>query len=581
MRAVVRVDASEQIGLGHVMRCLALAQVLRSQGAEVDFICRTLSGHAMDLIRAQGFRVVVLRAPTPGDAITERRTKHAEWLGVDWFVDRDETLSVLQTMEIPDWLIIDNYALDDGWERAMRGKVRNILVIDDLSDRRHDCDALLNQNYAQDPRSQYHGLLGDSARILAGPRYALLRPEFAAIRATVGKRLNVLKRLLVFLGGADPHNETGKVLQALEHPDFEALTVDIVVGASNPHLRAIMDRCVSRPRWQTHSHIPDFHRLMVEADLAIGAPGSAAWERCVVGLPSIMIAVADNQHPIGEMVAALGAGIYLGPSAGVSVKDIVASIQRIAVDPARLGDMRKVGRKLVDGKGAQRVALALFPRTLRIAVVSDPDSWINRYIPALVQAFESVGHTVWWGHKVGEIPLGDCAFYLSCGQLSPPAVLARNLNNLVVHESPLPLGKGWAPLTWQILEGNNKIPVLLLEAADSVDSGDVYLTDQLIFDGYELCADLRESQARATLGLCRRFIDHYPWLLTDARVQQGDSSFYPRRTPEDSRLDPDKTLREQFALLRVVDNDRYPAFFELGGHEYTIRVDHRRNSMET
>ena len=315
---------------------------------------------------------------------------------------------------------------------------------------------------------------------------------------------------------------------------------------------------------------------MGDADLAIGAAGSAAWERCVLGLPSIMLAVADNQRHIGEAVASFGAGTYLGPSAGVSVADIVASVEACMRDPSRLGVMRQAARKLVDGKGAHRVSLALFPRKLSIAVVSDKDSWLNEFLPTLIDSFRAQGHIVSWVHQVADIPAGDCGFYLSCGQLARPQVLARNTNNLVVHESPLPLGKGWAPLTWQILEGKNEIPVLLLEAAEAVDAGDVYLTDQLRFAGYELCGDLRREQARATLALCRRFVESYPWLLTDATVQRGESSYYPRRTPEDSRLDLDKTLREQFALLRVVDNERYPAFFELDGHQYVVRIEHRR-----
>lgn len=578
MRVVVRADASIQIGLGHVMRCMALADVLRVQGHNVTFVCRALSGHAMQILRDRDYSVVALRGPLPEEAITDRRTRHAEWLGVDWFVDRDETAAVLDTMGSVDWLIVDNYALDEAWEAAMRSRVSRILAIDDLSDRRHDCDILLDQNYYDDPRARYRPVLGESSKLLAGPRYALLRPEFAELRATLGKRPNTLNRVLVFLGGADAEGETSKVLEALAHPGFSELEVDVVIGAANPHHTSIVEQCKGRTRWQVHPHVQDFHRLMVQADLAIGAAGSVAWERCVLGVPSIVIGLAENQYHIGEMVAALGAAVYLGPSGRVTVDHIVAAIQAIAADPGRLGAMRQAARRLVDGKGAQRVALALAPRKLRIAVVSDADSWINLYLPELVKDFEASGHQVWWGHKVADLPAGDLAFYLSCGQLAPPAVLARNLNNLVVHESALPLGKGWAPLTWQILEGKNEIPVRLLEAADAVDSGDVYLDECLVFKGLELCAELREAQARATISLCRRFIARYPWLLTDATVQRGASSFYRRRTPEDSRLDPDKTLREQFALLRVADNERYPAFFEIGGHEYVIRVEHRQKA---
>ncbi len=575
-RVAFRVDASAQVGIGHVMRCLALADVLRAQGVEVHFVCRALAGHRMDLIREWGFSVLPLRAPGSGEMVTDPRTKHAGWLEVNWSIDCDETIAALQTVGPVDWLIVDSYALDKAWEQTVGKNVRHVLVIDDLADRAHACDVLLDQNFYHDPHVRYQDYLSRSSRLLAGPQYALLRQEFAALRATLGKRTNELKRVLVFMGGADPTNETAKVLEAFEHPALADLEVDIVIGASNPHRASIQERCAVRSKWRVHSHVREFHRLMSDADLAIGAAGSAAWERCVLGLPSIMLAVADNQRHIGEAVAAFGAGAYLGPSAGVSVADIVASVEACVRDPSRLGAMRQAGRKLVDGKGAQRVSLALFPRKLSIAVVSDKDSWLNEFLPALIESFRDDGHIVSWVHQVADIPAGDCAFYLSCGQLARPQVLARNVNNLVVHESPLPLGKGWAPLTWQILEGKNEIPVLLLEAAEAVDSGSIYLADQLRFTGYELCDDLRRAQARATLALCRRFVESYPWLLTDATAQRGASSYYPRRTPADSRLDPDKTLREQFPLLRVVDNDRYPAFFELAGHEYVVRIEHRQ-----
>ena len=145
-------------------------------------------------------------------------------------------------------------------------------------------------------------------------------------------------------------------------------------------------------------------------------------------------------------------------------------------------------------------------------------------------------------------------------------------HNLVVHESALPVGKGWSPLTWKLLEGKNKIPVTLIEADDQVDSGDIYLQQEIYFEGHELVHELRQKQARATIELCRRFVKEYPVILEQRRKQTGQETFYPRRWPKDSRLDPDKNLREQFNLLRVVDNDRYPAFFELNDQKYLIKI---------
>ena len=180
-----------------------------------------------------------------------------------------------------------------------------------------------------------------------------------------------------------------------------------------------------------------------------------------------------------------------------------------------------------------------------------------------------------WTHEVNDLQGGDICFYLGCGQIVPCSVLSRFKHNLVVHESDLPQGKGWSPLTWQILEGKNDIPVTLLRAVKKVDSGDIYLQEWLHFNGCETIDQLRHAQAKVTISLCQQFIKEYPDVLTQARPQTGKSSFYPRRSPQDSELDPQRSLIEQFNLLRVVDNERYPAFFTWLGELYVIKIYHQ------
>ncbi len=208
-----------------------------------------------------------------------------------------------------------------------------------------------------------------------------------------------------------------------------------------------------------------------------------------------------------------------------------------------------------------------------LTILSDADSWLNTYLPSFIDELRAAGHQVRWAHTPEHLPTGDFAFILSCGHLIRPAELKRHRHNLVVHESALPQGKGWSPLTWQILEGKNEISVTLFEAAESVDSGRIYLQEHLRFDGTELVADLRARQAATTLTLCRAFLATYPDVVASGREQKGDSTYYPRRRPQDSRLDPTKTLAEQFNLLRVVDNERYPAFFELNGATYVLKIE--------
>lgn len=208
-----------------------------------------------------------------------------------------------------------------------------------------------------------------------------------------------------------------------------------------------------------------------------------------------------------------------------------------------------------------------------ITILSDLSSWINQYIPQLISRLSTCGHSVLHIHNVKDMSEGDIAFFLGCGQLVPANMLALNSHNLVVHESDLPRGKGWSPLTWQILDGINSIPIVLFEAVATVDSGDIYLRDTIQLTGYELIDEIREIQGLMTIRLCVEFVDKYPGILNEGKAQQGESSYYSRRTPKDSRLDLNRTLREQFNLLRTVDNERYPAYFELSGHKYVLRIE--------
>ena len=208
-----------------------------------------------------------------------------------------------------------------------------------------------------------------------------------------------------------------------------------------------------------------------------------------------------------------------------------------------------------------------------VAVVSDRASWLNGFIPKLIAEFLGRGLGVRWMHTPADLLEETIVFYLGCGQLVPGEVLARHRHNLVVHESDLPKGRGWSPLSWQILEGRNEVPITLFEAWESVDSGPVYLQKTMSFTGHELVDELRAQQGALTLQLCLEFVDRYPEPVQVAREQEGEPTFYPKRGPQDSELDPDKTIREQFNLLRVVDNERYPAWFELEGQRYVVKVE--------
>lgn len=208
----------------------------------------------------------------------------------------------------------------------------------------------------------------------------------------------------------------------------------------------------------------------------------------------------------------------------------------------------------------------------KIAIVSDADSWFAPFAQMLRKALEARGHEVVILPHFDRAHSYDFVFLLSCSELIPEEALRQNAHNLVVHASRLPEGKGWSPMTWQILEGKSHFPVTLFEAVAAVDAGPIYLQREMHFDGTELVDDLRRIMGDAIVSLCLEFVDGYPAVLKKARNQTGASTYYPRRRPEDSRLDLDKTIREQWNLLRVVDNERYPAFFEWKGCRYRLAV---------
>jgi methionyl-tRNA formyltransferase len=212
----------------------------------------------------------------------------------------------------------------------------------------------------------------------------------------------------------------------------------------------------------------------------------------------------------------------------------------------------------------------------QITIVSDRKNWINDHIPKWLPTLKKYAKDIVWTHDAATLTNGDIAFFLGCEQIVSPQLLSLNHHNLVVHASDLPKGKGWSPLTWRILEGDDEIPVVLFEAAEKVDDGPIYLREKLVFQGTELIDEMRQDLGRTTLSLCNQFLQQYPAVIARAENQQGESSYYPRRTSADSKLDPDLTIREQFRLMRVADNARYPCFFELDGCTFEIKVERRR-----
>lgn len=356
---VFRADASLDIGSGHVMRCLALASVLRRSGAVCRFVCRGHDGNLIGQIRAQGFDAHELAASPPaggtGEAIPGGDLAHAAWLGPGWETDAMQTAAALGDAHI-DWLIVDHYALDVRWEKRLRANCQHLMVIDDLADRDHDCDVLLDQNLSR-RAEDYVGLVPPSCKVLVGPMFALLREEFAALRdySFARRETPKLAQLLVSMGGVDKDNVTGKVLDALGECALPVgCRVTVVLGSHAPWISSVQAQAARMPATEVVVGTSDIARLMADCDLAIGAAGTSAWERCCLGLPSLLMVLASNQSPGARALHEAGAAILLDDRQNGFALELKSKIHAL-IESQGLQQIQLACRSVTDGMGVARV----------------------------------------------------------------------------------------------------------------------------------------------------------------------------------------------------------------------------------
>ncbi len=357
MNILFRVDSSVQIGTGHLMRCLTLADALREKKATVSFICRELLGSLCDFIEKKGFKAYRLPFVKAQHTNDNQNSGYAQWLGVSWKEDAEQTRAVLEKEgRIIDWLVVDHYALDSQWETLLRPYVKKIMVIDDLANRNHTCDLLLDQNLYENIETRYEGLVPKHCQKLLGPKYALLRSEFREARRNLRQRDGNVQRILIFFGGSDPTNETSKTLDALHLLNRPDIAVDVVIGASNIHATEVEILASDMPHTACHFHVENMAELMASADLSIGAGGTATWERCCVGLPGLVITIAENQRDIAENLSRNGGIINLGWYESIKESDISTALENLLATPDRIRQMSLKGMQLVDADGTTRAA---------------------------------------------------------------------------------------------------------------------------------------------------------------------------------------------------------------------------------
>lgn len=339
MITAFRVDASRDIGSGHVMRCLSLADCLASRGKRCTFLCRPAPGDLIGEIDRRGHTVIRMPSAQAGSAPSESD-------------DARDTREALSGFSV-EWLIVDHYSLGIAWEQTAGECAYGLLAIDDLG-RDHECSLLLDQNLPNPVHERYRLSLAE-AKLLMGPQYALLRGEFAASRrAALERRTGLLVRFLVSMGGADPSNATAKALAGLEAVWQKNWEVDVVIGSSNPHGKEIETLCSQLPAATLHVQTSDMANLMTKADCAIGAGGSTTWERCCLGLPSLVCILSSDQAAIARAVAQTGAHLLLGYDQELTLADFAREIA--ALSKPRLLAMSASAAAITDGLGTSRVA---------------------------------------------------------------------------------------------------------------------------------------------------------------------------------------------------------------------------------
>ena len=332
---VIRADASTQIGAGHLMRCLALAQGWKAQSGQAMFITACESDGLRQRLADGGFQVITLERSYPDPA--------------DW-----EITSQALAAHSDAWAVLDGYHFDPAYQRQVKEAGHRLLVVDDMAHLDHYyANVVLNQNINAE---RLHYSCEPNTRLLLGTRYVLLRSEFLAWREWQREIPKVARKVLITLGGGDPHNQTMKVIRALQQVGVDELEAVVVVGASNPHLREL-ESAVRNSQFAVRlvQDVTNMSELMAWADVAISAGGSTCWEMAFMGLPNLVLVLAENQRAVAAGLHEKGAALSLGWWEQVNEQEIAELLGMLMRNVTRRTEMVRIERRLVDGRGLDRV----------------------------------------------------------------------------------------------------------------------------------------------------------------------------------------------------------------------------------
>ena len=350
LRIAIRVDASAQIGTGHLRRMLALGIALREVGGEARFITRSLGVDSIGMITGAGFKDTTLLGPSVNFFLPDPAVPHAAWAAVSPEQDIGNTCDAISDFA-PDWMVVDHYAFDARWHTGVREMLGcRLAVIDDLADRALDADMVVDHNYHPDHDAKFAAVIAGKPKLLAGPCYALLGPSYAdAPRYNFRQEV---RSIGVFMGGVDAGAHSMDVLDAIETIQFNG-SIEVVSTSANPGLAALRKRVLARPQTKLSLDLPDLAAFFGRHDLQVGAGGGASWERCCIGAPTLLIVVAENQNSVAPQLAADGiVALAREPTAQAISTELAA----LLADVEKRRTLANQSSSLVDGHGALRVA---------------------------------------------------------------------------------------------------------------------------------------------------------------------------------------------------------------------------------
>ena len=356
MKIAIRTDASIDIGIGHVMRCLSLADSLKEKGAKVVFICREHKGNTIELIQNKGYvvhKLPRLKISDPGHNILKNKgsMEHMRWLGATQDEDAILCKEVLLRKDKLDWMIVDHYAIDETWQLQLKNTYNKLMVIDDLGNRKHICDILLDQTFGR-KKTDYEALVPKHCNLLLGSQYALLRSDFIKWRKySLRRRVNPqFRKLLITMGGVDSNNITGQVLDIIKNCKLpKHLEIVVIMGAEAPHIESVNKQAKMMPnKTLVRTNVANMAEIMADADLAIGAAGTTTWERCCLGVPSIQMVLANNQIEVAKKLNSVGASYYLEHIDWLceSIDNLSRKMQKTIIITSSISDGRGVDKVL-------------------------------------------------------------------------------------------------------------------------------------------------------------------------------------------------------------------------------------------